>query len=69
MPGTEARPRPSLLDLQPLRTQNGPPLPLARNLRWAKELQGFPAFLVIHDNLLLRLLWSERNVGVDRDFA
>lgn len=38
-------------------------------MRWAEELQSFPAFPVLHDYILLRLLWSERNLGVDRDFT
>lgn len=61
MPSTETRSGASLLDMQDLRAEDGPPLPLAGDMCRTSKLQGLPAFPHLHDPVLLRLL---RSVGV-----
>ena len=56
VPSTEARPRAPLLNMQTLRAQNGPPLPLASHLRRPAKLQGISAVSDIYNAaMLLRL--------------
>lgn len=68
MPGEEARSRPSLLDLSKVCLEDGPPLSLAGDLRWATQLQGFPPVPDIHDTILLRMFWGFGHVGMEGDF-
>lgn len=57
MPGQEAGSSTPLLDLPPLRSQDGPSLPLVGNMRWDEELQTFHFVLCIHYTLLWGVLW------------
>ncbi len=48
-----------------MRSKNGSPLPLARNLRWIEELQGLSAVLDLHDILLLALLCCHVDLALE----
>lgn len=56
-----------LLNMSTMRTEDGPSLPLARNLRGNEELQGLSALLNLHNDLLLALLRRHRDVALGRD--
>ena len=67
MPGAEAGSSTSLLDLPNVRTEDGSSLPMAGNMRWIAQLQGVPLVPYIYDLVLLCLLRSVGNVGVEGD--
>lgn len=67
MPDQEAGPRAPLLVMQALRPQDGPPLPMAGDLRRAAQLQALLALPNLRLPLLLGLLRRVRVLGVDRN--
>lgn len=64
MPGEEAGPRASLLDMPGMCVEDGPSLSLARNLCWIEKLQGLSPVPHIHDIILLSLLLRFGNLGL-----
>jgi hypothetical protein len=56
-----------LLHVQALRTQNGPPLPMACDLCRTPQLQGLLAVLDIPDLILLGVFRDIGDVGMERD--
>lgn len=67
VPGQETRSRPSLLDVSHMRAEDGSPLPLAGDLRGTTKLQSFSSFPYIHDVVLLPLLRSLGDLGIQGD--
>jgi hypothetical protein len=59
--------RSHLLDVQALRPENGPPLPLARDVCRAAQLQGFCAVSVVLVRLLLGVFCDICYMGMERD--
>lgn len=68
MPGTETRPRASLLDLQTMRAKDGSPLSLVRDLRRTAELQTILALFGVYHVLLLDLFCGYIHMGLERGF-
>lgn len=68
VPNPQTRPCTSLLHLQPLRTQNGPSLPLARHLPRTVQLQTVPSIPHIHLLTLYTLLPRFHELGLGHGF-
>ncbi len=67
MPGEEAGSRAPLLDVSDMRVENGSSLSLAGSLRGTAKLQGFPSVPDIYNGVLLRLLRSLGDLGIQGD--
>lgn len=67
MPVAEAGSRPSLFDVQAMRVEDGSSLPVAGNVRWALQLQGFFTVSDLHLRILLGLFCGGISLDLDRD--
>lgn len=65
MPGKEAGPRPPLLNVQALRAENGPPLPLAGRLRRSLQLQSLSPLSHLSVYILLGVLRRVLDLGLE----
>lgn len=50
-----------------MRFEDGSPLSMAGHLRWASQLQSLPAIPDIHDLILLLVLRSRGELGLEGD--
>ena len=67
MSGEETGSRASLLNVQEVRAEDGPPLSVASNMRRTTKLQTFLAVPYLRDIILLGVFWSIGNLAVGRD--
>ena len=67
VPVKEARPLPPLLDVQALRPEDGPSLPVACDMRRSSQLQGLRSVSDILERLLLDVLCDICYMGMERN--
>lgn len=65
MRSSQAGPCSSLLDMQEMCPENGPPLSLAGYMCWIEKLQGVSSVPDIHVDLLLAVLWRHVDLALE----
>ena len=66
MPDREAGSGSSLFNMQEMRAEDGPPLPMVGYMRGLEELQGFPVVSHLYECFLLAMLLFDYDLALAR---